>query len=486
MRRISTHTVPLVHPTQFLAAVRDAGYHTAPDALSELVDNSIQAGATQVAIDITPSAETGKFTIAVSDNGSGMTAASTTSALQFGGSTRFNDRSSLGRFGMGLPTASLSLSRKVQVTSRTSLEVHRATLDIDSDQPLVISDLGNSDCFEFDWPTGTQVLLPNCDRIDYARMGNLVNALNSRLSRTYRYFIQNGVTISINKVPLSAHDPLMRFNFPNGLRAQPFGDTRKIPFRVSDSISFIEIDFVELPIDACIGLSAGEKRHLGITGGSVMSVLRGHREVASGWLLAGKKRRENYDDWWRCEIRFEPQLDEHFGLTYTKQGIRPSSELRSAIEAEIEETARILNKRARNRFENAKARVDAEATCAAAMKADSELPPLGLGVQPNSGPTRYRIDIQPTTSPSLISTLIGKGEMTVQVNSNHPMHQKFIAALANTSGDSSHHLRRLYESLLIALARTDVLTEHQRRGLSCSTSYQELWGKALSAIMRSS
>ena len=67
----------------------------------------------------------------------------------------------------------------------------------------------------------------------------------------------------------------------------------------------------------------------GIVKAAGVSVVRAQREVAYGWFCMGRKRRENYDDWWRCEVSFEPDLDEYFGLTHSKQGINPTAELRS-------------------------------------------------------------------------------------------------------------------------------------------------------------
>lgn len=484
MTTIPAHPVPLVDPAQFLSAIRDAGYPSAAAAVSELVDNSIQAEATEIAIEVVLNPDTRQFTISVSDNGTGMTAASTRAALQFGGSTRFNDRTSLGRFGMGLPAASLSLSRRVQITSRTLSSSHSATLDMDSPHPLLVTEYEDDQSIHLNWDTGTHVVLSECDRVDYARTGNLVNSLTSNLGRTYRTFLQNGVQIVVNGAPVVPLDPLLRQESEIGLKSQPFGDTRFIPIRVEDQIFFVEIDFVELPIEECLGLSTKEKRALGITGGTVMSVLRAGREIASGWLLAGHKRRENYDDWWRCEIRFDPELDEYFGLTYTKQGIRPSRELRRAIEAEIESTARILNKRARTRFEYLKAKIDALESCAAATRADPGLPPLGLGARPNSGPTRYRMEMHPSTSSALISASTGRGELTVLVNADHPIHHEIARILSLLPDDSSRELRRVYESLLIALARTDVLVGNRDGSESSAITYQELWGTAASAIMR--
>ena len=44
-----------------------------------------------------------------------MDAETLTEALRFGGTTSFNSRKGLGRFGMGLPNASLSQARRVDV-----------------------------------------------------------------------------------------------------------------------------------------------------------------------------------------------------------------------------------------------------------------------------------------------------------------------------------------------------------------------------------
>ncbi len=61
----------------------------------------------------------------------------------------------------------------------------------------------------------------------------------------------------------------------------------------------------------------------------------------------GSKRRENYDDWWRCEIRFDAVLDEAFGITHTKQQIRPKEYLLEALQPYVEIMAKALNGRVR-------------------------------------------------------------------------------------------------------------------------------------------
>src|SRR5439155_27258164 len=85
---------------------------------------------------------------------------------------------------------------------------------------------------------------------------------------------------------------------------------------------------------------------------------------------------ENYDDWWRCEINFEPVLDEQFGITHGKQGISPRPELLAALEIDLEPIARALNSRVRQRFELVKATKPLGDAERQAARADVSLPAL--------------------------------------------------------------------------------------------------------------
>src|SRR4051794_11421250 len=130
--RQSGHSNELVVASNFIRAVRESGYVSLSNALAELIDNSLQAAASKVMISINR-AEAGALPeIRVWDDGHGMTRDELEACLRFGGTSRFGDRDSFGRFGMGLPAASLSQSRRVEVTAWTAdsgtLEV---ALDVD-------------------------------------------------------------------------------------------------------------------------------------------------------------------------------------------------------------------------------------------------------------------------------------------------------------------------------------------------------------------
>ena len=109
--------------------------------------------------------------------------------------------------------------------------------------------------------------------------------------------------------------------------------------------------FSELPVDKWHDLPAAEKKARGITNAPCVSVVRAGREIDRGWFFMGGKRRENYDDWWRCEVSFDPVLDELFGITNSKQAISPRGELIDMLGPDLEPIARALNGRVRRQFE---------------------------------------------------------------------------------------------------------------------------------------
>jgi DNA topoisomerase VI subunit B len=123
---------PLVRASNFLLATRDSGYRSTAYAVAEFVDNSLQAGASSVSVHVL-TVEDPSFPIElmVVDDGAGMAEETFADSLSFGGSTRFNDRSSLGRYGRGLPNGALSCGRCVEVYSWRRGRVLTTRLDVD-------------------------------------------------------------------------------------------------------------------------------------------------------------------------------------------------------------------------------------------------------------------------------------------------------------------------------------------------------------------
>jgi hypothetical protein len=97
-------------------SLRDIGYDF-PAAVADIVDNSIMAGAGRVDIQI--EFDGADSLVSIADDGSGMTANGLVEALRYG-TRRTYTRGDLGRYGLGLKTASLSQCRSVTVVTRNS------------------------------------------------------------------------------------------------------------------------------------------------------------------------------------------------------------------------------------------------------------------------------------------------------------------------------------------------------------------------------
>ncbi len=153
-------------------SLRDIGYDFAV-ALADLVDNSVSANASEVNVEVIFDGPSSYVLIA--DNGDGMSESGLHEALRFG-TRREYDLGDLGRYGLGLKTASISQCRRVTVVTRRALTYRRLaakTLDLDhialTDRWEVIDPPGDSPTHRsVEWlgdGPGTVVLWENLDRV---------------------------------------------------------------------------------------------------------------------------------------------------------------------------------------------------------------------------------------------------------------------------------------------------------------------------------
>lgn len=113
-----------------IESMRDIGY-SLETALSDIIDNSIAAGADTIEILVDPSTATPQ--IAIRDNGRGMTEEELLDAMRAGSRSPLAERTGpdLGRFGLGMKTASFSQCRRLTVISRKTGRLSAATWDLD-------------------------------------------------------------------------------------------------------------------------------------------------------------------------------------------------------------------------------------------------------------------------------------------------------------------------------------------------------------------
>lgn len=493
----------LVDPAHFILAVRDAGYKSTALALAELIDNSIQAGAATVKVDVVPSGDAEfPIEIRVSDDGHGMDRPLLGTALTFGGSSRFDDRSSLGRYGMGLPNGALSRARRVELYSWRGDDVHHCYVDVDEvirtrSRSLPPVTTVERPSFTPPTTTGTTIRLLRCDRLEYRRPSTLTQHLVDDLGRIYRTFLWDGLRLTINGALVGPVDPMFLHQRGQAVCARQFGDVLRYRLPVGASIGTVEVQFSELPVERMHVLSGDEKRRIGITNAPSVSVLRAGREIDRGWFFMGAKRRENYDDWWRCEVRFEPLLDELFGMTHSKQAIAPTTELLDVLTPDVEPIARALNSRVRRRFEFVKVAPPLTAAERQAARAEGRLPALPrrrdepqsevddllqtLCAEAQDGrPYQLAVSDLPTTS--AFEATVREGSLLVALNCRHPLYRDLYGPLAGSELQRDQDVATRIALTLLAAARAELLAP-RRANRAEARRFRQAWSDVLAAFL---
>lgn len=507
---------------KFIQATRDSGYKGTYSAIAELVDNSLQARAKHVQIKVFSAAEDVQCPIqlAVLDDGCGMDKRTLRQALRFGGSSRFNDRGGLGRYGMGLPNSSLSQARKVEVyTWQKARRVLYSYLDVDAIAEGVLSEIPEP-CLRqppriFNksiGKSGTLVLWSQCDRLSNRRIQTITSKLSQAIGRIFRHYIWDGVHIYINNRVVEPIDPTFQFGQNGDVRATVFGEP--ICYEIAapstngslEKVGKVTVVFTELPVHSWNSLSNEEKRRRGISNNAGVSVVRANREVDYGWFFMGKKRRENYDDWWRCEIRFDPVLDEAFGITHTKQQMRPQEYLNEILVPDIENMAKALNSRVRQAHIRLKANDrsrDAEQT---AIEKENLLQPLPkrtpkdeykaiidqIGKQhktlrkgierPSSGGLKYCIREAKMKETAFFCFAVKNDHFILVINPEHPFYRNFYASLIDESKPGAGGLRCQVDLLLLAAARAEALAANNGHR-ELLKKYRHNWSNILATFL---
>jgi len=367
---MSKHDIVPTHLA--VIAMRDNGYKNVAYALAELIDNSIQAGATQVELLCADKEElrlqrrtTQINSIAVLDNGSGMNKDTLRLALQFGNGTYLDEdmHTGIGRFGMGLPSSSISQCRRVDVwTWQHGVEqaIH-SYLDLDEIINGKLDEVPEPEAQKIPhhwlevgsmWgKSGTLVVWTDIDRSLWRKSDTIINKSEFLIGRIYRRFINEdririrfatfdvkSPTRSISESFARANDPLYLMSntsvpgYPPYLNEGepmfiPWGEpiTYKIRFRGAEhevtircSIAKREVRLGEgQPGNRPYGQHAG--RNVGV------SIMRADRELDldASWSNPSEPR----DRWWGVEVDVPPALDDLFGVTNNKQSARYFSDL---------------------------------------------------------------------------------------------------------------------------------------------------------------
>ena len=125
---MTTETSVTVRPilSVFLSSLRDIGY-SFETALADLVDNSISANAENIKIYALPSTDK----LVIVDDGNGMSDDMLKEAMRLGTQKETRAKNDLGRFGLGLKTASFSQCKRLTVFSKCDQTISGYTWDLD-------------------------------------------------------------------------------------------------------------------------------------------------------------------------------------------------------------------------------------------------------------------------------------------------------------------------------------------------------------------
>ena len=243
MSRQLIEIVPSAH--RLMGSLRDIGYDLAT-AVADIVDNSVDAGAEEIRIDLVHAGS--ESWIRIADDGVGMTERGLDEAMRYG-SRRAYGAEELGRFGLGLKTASLSQCRSLTVASRTTMRARVAVRRWD------LAQIAASDSWSLERLTmrtapppaveplrdrvGTVVLWQRLDRVEgfsnpdsewtSAALRRDAAVLREHLGITFHRFLEGSatgppLTIIVNGEKVEPWDPFSRSEErTEELPAQRFG-----------------------------------------------------------------------------------------------------------------------------------------------------------------------------------------------------------------------------------------------------------------------
>ena len=343
--------VAIPDPGRTIEGLRDTGY-SFETAVADLIDNSIAADSQKIAIVIKMDFR-GNIKLLIADNGCGMDREELIQAMTYGSPKRA-DPASLGKFGLGLKTASTAFCRRLSVISRPSDEALTlmATWDLDhvvekKEWQLLMSREPDDDAMELldevaPRKQGTVVLWDNVDRLlrtfqDPAgrparnALKRHCTRLGEHIAMTYQRFLDTNdkrarnVTITVNGENIRPWDP-----FQTAFSELVAEETRAVdPTDAEFTIrAYVLPRKEEFP---------SEELHRAAKLGTHMQGLYIYREQrlihSADWL--GMFRNEPHLTLLRVEFSFDHKLDSAFQLDIKKSQIILNDDLWEFLKDQI-------------------------------------------------------------------------------------------------------------------------------------------------------
>jgi hypothetical protein len=360
--------------TRLIYGLRDTGYNF-NTAAADIIDNSIAAKANEVNVNIELRSDGRKF-VCFGDNGEGMTEEMLFAAMRYGAPARTN-LASLGKFGLGLKTASTSVCLRLTVISRRAPTDDLAKLAWDleyveqENEWRMVREPLTAD--ERDWfeelcgDKGTLVIWSKCDRLlskDYDEPGGvqeqnairrLADRLREHVALIYYRFLdhtdgrETNVTIRINGVAVEPWNPF----FP--ARAEQVLNDAQQRLEVEMEDGSIEVAYMKawiLPNQR--DMDNAEKKEARITNrGQGFYIHREGRVIQQGGWHGVFGAVEPHTSLLRIEFDFTHKLDHAFKVDVKKSRILFDPALEDELKRRLQPAYREAGNRYRRREKDA-------------------------------------------------------------------------------------------------------------------------------------
>jgi hypothetical protein len=337
----------LVKPNlkNFIKSLRDVGY-TFEIAVADILDNSISASATEVKIYTVPKPELVFYML---DNGNGMSDNELLEAMRLATKNPDDerDKKDLGRFGLGLKTASFSQCKNLTVISKKDNQLSIKQWDLDyisevNEWKLITPELHlykKNPFFDelLNNKSGTLVIWENIDKYKKETFSHKIEKLNNHLSLVFHRFLEGAD--SFKRLKISVNDNYLK-------PFDPFNSSHDATFEQSPEIinfynSNIKITSFILPHHK--KLSQEEWDRFGTEDGYIKS---------QGFYLYRANRLLIYGTWWglhkasdahklvRVKIDISNNQDKYWGIDIKKSTANPLPELKKDLKRIIEKVTK--------------------------------------------------------------------------------------------------------------------------------------------------
>ncbi len=355
---VSGHRTYEVTPSaaRLTRSLRDVGYDF-PAAVADLIDNSVAAGATQVQVAV--EFDGAGSTVYIVDDGVGMSENMLVEALRFGTRRSYRE-GDLGRYGLGLKTASLSQCRCVTVLTRRATSANRVSvreLDLDLiedlDEWLVVAprpraDIERAKAMLEDAP-GTVVMWRNLDRVlpekrpeggwARRRLESYAQKTALHLGMVFHRYLEGlptgrRVTITVNGEKVAPWNPFA---------PDENGTTELAPLRFEMSVGEASgtVRMRRFILPARTNFSSGEEFErlsgpLKWNRQQGLYIYRADRLVQwGGW--AGIRGIDEHTKLARAALDFDTSLDPVFNINVSKMRVTVPLQLRQMLNAAVHE-----------------------------------------------------------------------------------------------------------------------------------------------------